>query len=48
MELGEVNNEEDASAEGVGAATPAVFEPSPSFCKVSASNFPVGFNPWDD
>jgi hypothetical protein len=33
---------------GVGAATPAVCEPSPSFCKVNASNLPVGFRPWAD
>src|SRR5215468_4935733 len=30
---------------GVGAATPAVCEPKPSFCKLSASSLPVGLSP---
>jgi len=30
---------------GVGAATPAVCEPRPSFCKLSASSLPVGLSP---
>lgn len=29
-----------------GALTPAVSEPNPIFCKVSASSFPVGANPF--
>jgi len=28
-----------------GGATPVVCEPSPSFCKVFASSFPVAFSP---
>jgi len=32
---------------GVGAARPAVWEPSPSFCRVGASSLPVGFKPLD-
>jgi len=31
---------------GIGAATPAVCEPRPSLCKVTASSLPLGFNPW--
>ena len=30
---------------GVGAATPAVCDPSPSFCRVNASSLPVGLSP---
>src|SRR5262249_1436471 len=30
---------------GVGAATPAVCDPRPSFCKLSASSLPVGLSP---
>jgi hypothetical protein len=30
---------------GVGAATPAICEPSPSRCKVGASSLPLGFRP---
>ena len=30
---------------GKGGATPVVCEPSPSFCKVFASSFPVAFRP---
>ena len=33
---------------GVGGATPAVSEPSPSFCSVRASSLPVGLNPCAD
>src|SRR5580704_2363869 len=29
----------------IGSATPAVCEPSPSFCSVRASNLPDGFKP---
>ena len=29
----------------IGAARPAVCEPSPNFCSVSASSFPVGLSP---
>jgi len=36
--------EEDGMG-GVGAATPAVCEPSPSFCNVLASSFPLGLSP---
>ncbi len=36
--------EEEATG-GIGAATPAVCEPRPSFCKVTASSLPLGFNP---
>src|SRR6516162_5500395 len=36
---------ETAPGGGVGAATPAVCEPSPSFCRDKASSFPVGFSP---
>lgn len=32
-------------ADGMGAATPEVDEPRPSFCNVLASSFPLGFNP---
>lgn len=39
-------NDEELTG-GVGGATPAVWEPSPSFCNVLASSFPVGFNPCD-
>jgi len=31
----------------MGGASPAVWEPSPSFCKVLASSFPEGFRPCD-
>lgn len=30
---------------GLGADTPAISEPSPSFCKLSASSFPVASKP---
>ena len=40
---GELSTEEELSA---GAARPAVCEPSPNFCSVRASSFPVGFSPW--
>ena len=31
---------------GMGAATPAVCEPRPNFCKVRASSLPLGLSPW--
>ena len=37
---------EDEVIGGIGAATPAVCEPSPSFCRVGASSFPEGLSPW--
>lgn len=40
---GELSTEEELCA---GAARPAVCEPSPNFCSVRASSFPVGFSPW--
>lgn len=30
---------------GLGADTPAISEPSPSFCRLSASSFPVASKP---
>ena len=33
---------------GFGASTPAVLEPKPSFCKLSASSLPLGFMPLSD
>ncbi len=36
---------EEEFAGSIGAATPAVCEPRPSFCNVGASSFPEGFNP---
>src|SRR5258708_39261 len=41
---GLVPNKEVATG-GRGAATPAVCEPSPSFCRVTASSLPLGFSP---
>ena len=32
--------------DGRGALTPATSEPSPIFCKLSASSFPVGGSPF--
>ncbi len=36
---------EDELTAGIGGAAPATSEPSPSCCKVLASNLPVGFRP---
>lgn len=33
---------------GFGASTPAVLDPRPSFCKLRASIFPLGFMPLSD
>jgi hypothetical protein len=33
---------------GLGASTPAVLDPNPSFCKVVASIFPLEFSPFAD
>ena len=33
---------------GFGASTPAVLEPRPSFCKLSASSLPLAFMPLSD
>ena len=35
-----------AKGDGWGALTPAICEPSPNFCKVSASSFPDPDSPW--
>jgi hypothetical protein len=35
----------DAGFTGLGADTPAISEPSPSFCKLNASSFPVASKP---
>jgi hypothetical protein len=37
-----------AGATGLGADTPAISEPSPSFCRLSALSFPLGSRPWPD
>ena len=37
---------EDEAMGGIGAATPAVCDPRPSFCSVGASSLPLGFSPW--
>lgn len=37
---------EEEPSDGTGAAKPAICEPSPNFCNVSASSFPVRFSPW--
>lgn len=39
---------EDEVIGGIGAATPAVCEPKPNFCRVGASSFPDGLSPWPD
>jgi hypothetical protein len=36
----------DEATGGIGAATPAVCEPRPSWFRVLASSLPLGFNPW--
>ena len=33
---------------GLGASTPAVLEPRPSFCRLSASSLPLAFMPLSD
>ncbi len=33
---------------GLGAETPAILEPRPSFCSVGASSLPVESRPWAD
>lgn len=33
---------------GLGASTPAVLEPRPSFCKLGASSLPLAFMPLSD
>lgn len=33
---------------GLGASTPAVLEPRPSFCRLGASSLPLGFMPLSD
>ena len=33
---------------GFGASTPAVLEPRPSFCRLSASSLPLAFMPLSD
>src|SRR5579863_1279953 len=43
-ELEEVRRDTEPGG-GVGAATPAVCEPRPNFCRVRASSLPVGFKP---
>jgi hypothetical protein len=37
-----------AGAGGRGAETPAMSDPSPSFCKLGASSFPLGSIPFAD
>lgn len=40
--------EQQPGTTGFGAPTPAMSEPSPSFCRVGASSFPFASRPFDD
>jgi len=40
--------EQQLGTTGFGAPTPAMSEPSPSFCRVGASSFPLASSPFAD